>query len=1291
MRPSPPRRALRAALPPLLAALLLGLALPEAAATSSIHSLPQAMLDHAAVATRHEVLVFGGHGTHDVLDTIVAYNLTTHAVTTKAAKLPWKLQRSVAFWDPTPTTACPAGCAYVLGGHNDHDPHPDGAPWTRYDKVLRYEPVAGTLATMAWTLPMRLSESTAVWDPRPLPAIGCAQGCAYLFGGVTEAPGIPSGIRAVPIDDVYRIEPKSGTITLVADMPSVRFDAAAFFDGTHAFVTGGHRTDHNVGTNLTPVLRFDPVTSAIAVVGPDLKVADHVVWWTGHHAYIYGGGHGIDHFDARIHRFNTSTWQRDVMLEWMGNPRVGHAAFWLGNDTVILGGLSDTTLFDRIQHHAFRPGPPGMSLQVPEAGGRVDVTFGYPDDRTYDAPIQGYHLFRGASTGSSFSLVATVPVGASWTDLNVTPGWSYAYKARAFNAQQAGFNSTAQSVTLPTEPDPPWSSSVARGKDLGQLDLGWPAPPWNGGRPITSYTVYRSSASEPLAPVGTVPASVRAFNDSGLAPSTTYAYRITSTNAVGESVLSDPVSATTAADVPPGAPGGLAVAPVAPATLRVSWTASTTGDGPSLWSYHVLRAPAGGEPARVATVLAGTLSFTDTDLAGGETYDYAVEAESSAGVGPRSGLATATAALAPDAPAAPHVAAGPGAGDVTFSWAPPASDGGDAVTAWHLARAWDRTWADDDGSWETRVFQNDAYGDMHKRFTLGAAEAANAVWARVDVFAQRGACDSAPFAIWWNSQRIWNVTNCQFFPVEPGWVSLDVPVARLQAGTNSIWFAGTGFSGGPPIYAPRAYFFVDREHDVGRSDIDTFNASGFVVYPGELLVRLRVAYAQTTTVDGALTSLVTSGHSPGAAHGFQVSAQNRAGIGPASALASGTSPERPSPPTLAPLARGPAAGQVSLAWLPPARDGGAPLTAYAVYRIAHHPTTGAADPGAATRIALLPATADAHVDSGLDAGRLYTYFVRAANVAGEGDRSARLSVAAPTAPDAPAFTSALSGPADDEATLAWLAPANDGGVAITGYEVRRDGALIATVAGTATTYVDAGRAPGAQHAYDLRAVNGVGVGAAATRALTMWEPPAAPAAPASERATDAMALRLAWSMPASDGGAPVTAYDVWRGASGGPLALLATVAGTSYHDGDVAPATAYTYAVAARNRLGAGPLSPVASLGTLHAPPDCGTQLDADDEGLSLPPEGACAGHLAPGDARDVLLVSVPAGRRIDLVASGPVVRLEGPDGTIRPVIDGEGHAYAVANGTWRIVVEATAPGGTTPYSLTVSHAPAPL
>src|SRR5262249_57810605 len=103
-----------------------------------------------------------------------------------------------------------------------------------------------------------------------------------------------------------------------------------------------------------------------------------------------------------------------------------------------------------------------------------------------------------------------------------------------------------------TPPGTPTLNSAPPGTN--SVSLAWAAPASNGGSAISNYKVYRSTSSGTEVLLTTL-ANVTSFTDTGLTAGTTYFYKVSAVNTVGESPPSAERSATpTAAATVPGAP-----------------------------------------------------------------------------------------------------------------------------------------------------------------------------------------------------------------------------------------------------------------------------------------------------------------------------------------------------------------------------------------------------------------------------------------------------------------------------------------------------------------------------------------------------------------------------------------------------------------------------------------------------------------------------------------------------------------------------------------------------------------
>ncbi|WP_372726990.1 fibronectin type III domain-containing protein [Nocardioides sp.] len=169
-----------------------------------------------------------------------------------------------------------------------------------------------------------------------------------------------------------------------------------------------------------------------------------------------------------------------------------------------------------------------------------------------------------------------------------------------------------------------------------------------------------------------------------------------------------------------------------------------------------------------------------------------------------------------------------------------------------------------------------------------------------------------------------------------------------------------------------------------------------------------------------------------------------------------------------------------------------------------------------------------------------------------------------TEPDAPQSVS-TSTPTDAlEATIQWSPPASDGGSAITGYTVSIDGSPTDVGPG-ASSYTFTGLAPGETYALAVAAYNAVGTGPSAGGNATTKDYPGAPTSVSAVQESLDEAT-ISWSPPSSDGGSPITGYQV--SVDGGSFVAAGgsgehTFTGLSGHE--------HTLAVRAVNGIGAGP------------------------------------------------------------------------------------------------------------------------
>jgi chitodextrinase len=283
----------------------------------------------------------------------------------------------------------------------------------------------------------------------------------------------------------------------------------------------------------------------------------------------------------------------------------------------------------------------------------VDVSWGASAD-SGGSGTKDYVVYRD---GAAVATVATT----SFADTGLTASTLYAYEISArdnalnMSARSAPENVTTLATSDTTPPSVPGTLTASAASST-QVDLTWGAATDNVG--VVGYLVERCSG---VGCTGFAPVATRtgtSFSDTGLAPSTSYSYRVRAADLAGNTgPLSNTRSATThaAADTtPPSAPGALTASAASSTQINLSWGAAT--DDVGVIDYRIERCAGAGcsNFAQFATPTSTT--FSDAGLTPATSYSYRVRAVDAAGnFGPFSNSSSATTQAPPDliAPSAP--------------------------------------------------------------------------------------------------------------------------------------------------------------------------------------------------------------------------------------------------------------------------------------------------------------------------------------------------------------------------------------------------------------------------------------------------------------------------------------------------------------------------------------------------------------------------------------------------------------------------------------------------------------
>jgi surface protein len=223
----------------------------------------------------------------------------------------------------------------------------------------------------------------------------------------------------------------------------------------------------------------------------------------------------------------------------------------------------------------------------------------------------------------------------------------------------------------------------------------------------------------------------------------------------------------------------------------------------------------------------------------------------------------------------------------------------------------------------------------------------------------------------------------------------------------------------------------------------------------------------------------------------------------------GRGPCLPTAPAITSIVPGDASVEV---YFTPGSEGGSPITNYE-YSLDGGNTWTALNPADATSPITIP---------GLINGTEYAIVLRAVNTVGSGETSNEVKSTPRTVSDAPTITSIT--PGNGTATVAFTAPANDGGSAITDYKYSIDGGLTwESVGSTTSPFTITGLTNGVEYDIQILAVNAAGEGAASNEVtITPFTVASAPTGMVATPGDGQIAIAFT---PGNDGGSPVTNYE----------------------------------------------------------------------------------------------------------------------------------------------------------------------
>ena len=836
------------------------------------------------------------------------------------------------------------------------------------------------------------------------------------------------------------------------------------------------RAGNAVGDSAwSPSATEKPSTVPGTPAAPTLSVNDQGlgVSWS---APTGNGGSALTDYDVQ-YRACTATPKTCA-----SSPTWGNWSEWNSSDTgttprATITGLTNGTKYEVQVRAANRSGDgqwstsagaiPAKAPDAPSAPTvnvwNTELQVSWPEPAANGAPITDYDVqYRACTATDGDSAVLTCATNPTWDDdwtdctgetasdtaisatvAGLTNGTAYQVRVRAANSVDEGDWSTATAGTPAAQkPDAPAAPTLT--VKNASLEVSWTAPTDNGAS-ISDYDVaYRACTAtdgdSAVLTCATNPTWASTWTDrtgetaSDTATSTTigsltngtaYQVRVRAANSVGEGTWST-ASAAAPAPQKPDAPAAPTLT-VKHQGLKVSWTEPAT-NGAAITDYDVAYRACTATPKSCTTNPTWTnwtdrtgetngdtaTSATITGLTDSTKYQVRVRAANSVGESSWSTASAATPApQPPNAPAAPTITGQNGG--VVATWASPTINGS-AITGYNVQH---RACTDTDGD-----------------TTDLACDGTTNTWGSWISHTHTGTGTTATIS---------SLTNGTTYQVQ---------VQATSAAGNGSWSAsGSGAPTPEPPDDPSAPTLTHANASLSVSwNAPDTNGSAITGYNvqyractatnGDATV-LTCATTPTWgdwtshTHTGTGTTATISSLTNGTKHQVQVQATSAAGNTGWSSSASATPSTVPGEPTvtLSAVTGSPTVSRVS--WTVD-DDGGSPILEYRIIFRCHPGNAWSGNPGRpASWLVSAPTTSrDSSISecsSKLSTSE-YRFMVAARNANGWGTSSwPFVKTTVPAAVAASSVTTALSG---TTMTVSWNAPADDGGLEITDYDVR---------------------------------------------------------------------------------------------------------------------------------------------------------------------------------------------------------------------------------------------------------------
>jgi titin len=257
----------------------------------------------------------------------------------------------------------------------------------------------------------------------------------------------------------------------------------------------------------------------------------------------------------------------------------------------------------------------------------------------------------------NFSQVAQLPANTTaYASTGLAPEITFTFRVRAYDGPNNSQYSNTASATTTLGPSAP-TNLTATAVSSSRIDLAWIDNATNE----SGFKVERSTDGVNFTQVAILSSNITTYASTGLAPDTTYTFRVRAYDGTNNSGYSNTASSTTMPA--PGAPADLSASVMSSSRVLLAWTDNATNET----GFWIERSTNGVMFQAVGIASANATSYTVTNLAPSTAYWFRVRAYEGTTYSEYTNLAQVTTQPPPAAPT--DLAATPNTkGKIMLTW-----------------------------------------------------------------------------------------------------------------------------------------------------------------------------------------------------------------------------------------------------------------------------------------------------------------------------------------------------------------------------------------------------------------------------------------------------------------------------------------------------------------------------------------------------------------------------------------------------------------------------------------------